>query len=56
MKLTIGFLIIAVFLIGILIRGINLMVLEGHNKRGPTGSTLGSKSENVEDLRECKNC
>ena len=32
MKLTLTFLVIAVILVGILIRGINRMVLEGHNR------------------------
>ena len=32
MKLTLTFLAISVILVGILIRGINRMVLEGHNR------------------------
>ncbi len=32
MKLTLTFLVISVILVGILIRGINRMVLEGHNR------------------------
>lgn len=41
MKLTLTFLVIAVILVGILIRGINRMVLEGHNKVPPDSTKTG---------------
>ena len=41
MKLTLAFLVIAVILVGILIRGINRMVLEGHNKVHPDSTKTG---------------